>query len=192
MSVLRVAGSSLALFLTRKGLIASASAIALVGASVGVALGSPAPAGHQHSSDLAAPAFPASVYVPVTTNRIVDTRINLGITGQLPRNVSRTFQVTDLHPTDDSMNVPDEAVGVTGNLTVDNQTAAGFFAITAEAVNPPTTSSLNFPLGDIRANGVTVPLNQTMANQGRTWVVYGAPSSRRTHFILDVTGYFAP
>ena len=48
------------------------------------------------------------------------------------------------------------------------------------------TSVLNFPLGDVRANGVTLPLNAS----GRSWFVYKAPSGRTTHLILDVSGYF--
>ncbi len=50
----------------------------------------------------------------------------------------------------------------------------------------PTTSVLNFPLGDTRANGVTLPLNAG----GRSWFVYKAPPGKLTHLILDLSGYF--
>ena len=51
----------------------------------------------------------------------------------------------------------------------------------------PSTSTLNFPLGDNRANGVTVPL----APDGTLSIVYnGAPSAATTHALFDVTGYF--
>ena len=51
----------------------------------------------------------------------------------------------------------------------------------------PTTSNLNFPLGDTRANGITVPL----AGGSDAWIVYKASTSgKRTHLILDVSGYF--
>ena len=48
-----------------------------------------------------------------------------------------------------------------------------------------TTSTINFPLGDTRANGVTVPLAA-----GATWMVYKSSAGKTTHLILDVTGYF--
>ena len=40
------------------------------------------------------------VYVPLTPNRILDTRFNLGLTGPLQSKTPRTFQVTGLHPAD--------------------------------------------------------------------------------------------
>jgi hypothetical protein len=54
--------------------------------------------------------------------------------------------------------VPSGAVAVTGNLTVTNQTAAGYLFLGPDPVASPTSSTLNFPLGDTRANGVTVAL----------------------------------
>ena len=99
-----------------------------------------------------------SVWVPLTPNRVVDSRINLGLTGKLHTKVARTFQVTGLHPLDDTINVPAEAVGITGNLTVTNQTALGYLALTLVPVNSPSTSTLNFPIGENRANAVTGPL----------------------------------
>ena len=98
------------------------------------------------------------VYVPIRPNRILDTRSNLGLTGPLQSKVARTFQVTDLHPTDDAINVPANAVAVTGNLAVDKQTAYGYFSLTKTPTNNPTTANLNFPADDIRSNGVTQPL----------------------------------
>jgi hypothetical protein len=54
--------------------------------------------------------------------------------------------------------VPANATAVTGNLTVTNQTAAGYAFLGPIADSNPATSTLNFPLGDSRANGVTVAL----------------------------------
>ena len=47
-------------------------------------------------------------------------------------------------------------------------------------------STINFPVGDTRANGITVPLD---ANDD-VHLVYKAPSGATTHLILDLTGYF--
>jgi hypothetical protein len=83
--------------------------------------------------------------------------------------------------------VPLGAAAVTGNLTVVGQTAPGFVSITKASVPSPTTSTINFPLGDTRANGVTVPL----AANGAMWLVYKTSAAgKKTHVILDVTGYF--
>jgi hypothetical protein len=81
---------------------------------------------------------------------------------------------------------PADALAVTGNLTVVGQTKAGYVSITKNPDATPPVSVLNFPLGDIRANGVTVPLNASndMA------IVYKATSGAKTHLILDLTGYF--
>ena len=70
------------------------------------------------------------VYVPLTPNRILDTRFNLGLTGPLQSKTPRTFQVTGLHPANVNTNVPADAAAVTGNLTVDKQTAPGFISLT--------------------------------------------------------------
>jgi hypothetical protein len=59
-------------------------------------------------------------------------------------------------------------------------------SITPTSQADPTTSTLNFPLGDTRANGVTVPLH----TDGGQYLVYKASAGKKTHLILDVTGYF--
>jgi len=83
-----------------------------------------------------------------------------------------------------SVTVPADAVAVTGNLTVAGQTSGGYLALTPTPQASPTTSTLNFPAGDVRANNVTVPLG----DGGRAWVVFRG--SGTAHAILDVTGYY--
>ena len=83
-----------------------------------------------------------------------------------------------------------DAVAVTGNLTVTGQTAAGYVYLGPEPVSDPTTSTLNFPVGDNRANGVTVAL-RAGGTPGSLSVTYVAsPASATTHVLFDVTGYF--
>ena len=85
--------------------------------------------------------------------------------------------------------VSGNSVAVTGNLTVTGQTSLGYLYIGPGAVNNPTTSTLNFPKGDDRANGVTVALGVG----GTLSVTYAAPPSGPiAQVIFDVTGYFAP
>ena len=129
-----------------------------------------------------------SVYVPLTPNRVLDSRINLGITGKIHNQVAATFQVTGLHPLDVTTNVPAEAVGITGNLTVTQQSMLGFLSLTPEPDNNPTTSTLNFPTGENRANAVT----GSLGTGGKLSVTYVAKPGATTHVVFDVTGYFVP
>jgi len=73
---------------------------------------------------------------------------------------------------------------VTGNLTVTGQTKGGYVVLAPAA--GATTSSLNFPKGDTRGNGVTVALSPT----GRLNATYVASAGATAHLIFDVTGYF--
>jgi hypothetical protein len=56
-------------------------------------------------------------------------------------------------------------------------------------MNNPTSSTLNFPVGDDRANAVTVALSST----GSLSVTYVDPwTGQSAQAIFDVTGYFVP
>jgi len=85
--------------------------------------------------------------------------------------------------------VPSNAVAVTGNLTVVAQTRAGYVTLApalASGVAPPT-STLNFPLSDTRANGVTVPLGAGGTLDAMYW---SASTADTVNLLFDVTGYF--
>ena len=49
-----------------------------------------------------------------------------------------------------------------------------------------SSSTINFPVGDNRANNLTIPLS----TDGKLAAVYKAPAGRTTQLIFDVTGYF--
>jgi len=121
-----------------------------------------------------------ATYVPIAPVRVLDTRIGTGLTGVFTSNVPRTFSVAG------DLGIPADAVAVTGNLTVTQQTAKGFVALTVAPTVSPTTSTLNFPVGDNRANNVTIPLSPT----GALSAVYKAVAAKTAHLIFDVTGYF--
>ena len=53
-------------------------------------------------------------------------------------------------------------------------------------MNDPTTSTLNFPVNDNRANGVTVAIG----SGGTLSVTYVADSGATAQMIFDVTGYY--
>jgi len=121
-------------------------------------------------------------FVALTPGRRMDTRFPApqeGLTGAFTANTARTLVVEPYQ------GVPANATAITGNLTVVGQTRAGFVSMTPTADNTPDTSTLNFPVGDTRANGVTGPLS----GPGSVGLVYVA-SGGLTHLILDLTGYF--
>jgi hypothetical protein len=125
-----------------------------------------------------------ATYFPLTPTRILDTRTGTGLSGPSSSHVARTFQVTG-----GSSGVPAIASAVTGNLTVTGQTSSGYLFLGPVAMNDPTSSTLNFPIGDDRANGVTVALGAG----GTLSVTFVAPAPGPiAHVIFDVTGYFVP
>jgi hypothetical protein len=122
-----------------------------------------------------------ATYVPLTPVRLLDTRSANGLSGAFSSHVARTFGVTTRG------GVPANAVAVTGNLTVTAQTASGYVYLGPGATNNPTSSTLNFPLRDDRANGVTVALGAG-GTLSATYVA--ATLGPTTQVIFDVTGYF--
>ncbi len=124
-----------------------------------------------------------STYHPLTPVRLLDTRKGTGgISNALESHMAQSFVLrTDV--------VPADATAVTGNLTVTQQTKQGYLYLGPSLMNDPTSSTLNFPVGDDRANAVTVALGPDHSLS----VTYAAPIAGATaHVILDVTGYFAP
>ena len=122
-----------------------------------------------------------ATYKPVTSARLLDTRTtNGGLPGPFKTGIPRTFQVTGRG------GIPAGAKAVTGNLTVVGQTVGGYVSLTPTPTADPKTSTLNFPVGDIRANGVTVPLSAT----GTLSATYKSSIAGSTHLLFDVTGYY--
>jgi PKD repeat protein len=121
-------------------------------------------------------------YVALSPTRLLDTRSGNGLAGAFSAGIPRSFDVAGRG------GVPDNAIAVTGNLTVTGQSAAGFLSLGPDPAPVPTNSTLNFPAGDSRANGVTVALGA----DGSLSVTYSAPAGAATHVVFDVTGYFVP
>ena len=121
-----------------------------------------------------------ALYVPLAPNRVLDTRSGTGgLSGPFTNHAARTFTVSG---------VPAGAIAVTGNLTVTGQTSGGYLFIGPAASNNPTSSTLNFPVGDDRANAVAVQLGA-----GTLAITFVGPNnSQSAQAIFDVTGYFAP
>jgi spore germination protein YaaH len=121
-----------------------------------------------------------ATYIPIVPTRIADSRIGLRIRGALAHGGVTTFQVAG------QANIPTFATAVTGNATVVGQTDGGYVALAPTiGAGQPTSSTLNFPLGDTRANNVIVSLVN-----GNLQVEYWGSPGGSTQFVFDVTGYF--
>ncbi len=122
-------------------------------------------------------------YYPIAPTRVIDTRgYGIGPNGRLASGGAVNYQVAGLG------GVPSNAIGITANLTVTSQQYMGYLYVAPIITNGPTSSTINVLVKDNRANGITVGLSSL----GTIAVWYGAPSSKLTNFILDVTGYFLP
>ena len=121
-----------------------------------------------------------ATYHPQTPVRLLDTRSGNGLSGPFMTGAPQAFQVTG------RSGVPDNATAVTGNLTVVGQTSAGYAFLGPTAAAAPLSSTLNVPLGDTRANGVSVQLGPG-GELGAVWI--GKPGST-TQLVFDLTGYF--
>ena len=126
------------------------------------------------------PRASGATYVALSPARLLDSRFGNGLSGPFSVGVPRTFAVSGRG------GVPSNAVAVTGNLTVTGQTAAGYVFLGPAPVANPASSTLNFPLADSRANGVTVALG----SGGTLSATYLATPGATTQLIFDVTGYF--
>ena len=118
------------------------------------------------------------LYHVLTPARLVDSRLNYGL-GRLHTNGPATFAVAG------RVGVPAGAVAITGNLTTVGSTGGGYFALTTAPTSAPSTSTLNFPRADVRANGVVMTLTG-----GNISVVYKATSGSSADIVFDVTGFF--
>jgi hypothetical protein len=123
-----------------------------------------------------------ATYVPLTPTRLLDTRYGTGLSGAFSVHSARELAVAG------HGGVPSNAIAVTGNLTVTAQTSNGFLYVGPAQADSPTSSNLNFPVGDDRANAVTVQLGA----DGGLWITFVAPTyGQSAAVIFDVTGYFA-
>ena len=121
-------------------------------------------------------------YVPVGPVSLLDTRTGTGLSGRFSANTPRTFTVWGRG------GVPSNATGVTGIVSVYNQSGSWAVYVGPLAVAKPSTSALNFLKGDNSSNGVTVALS----GGGALSVTYMGGPGATTNVAFVVTGYFAP
>lgn len=88
----------------------------------------------------------------------------------------------------DGVTIPANAVAIVGNATAINNlpgSQAGFVTLYPGSATRPTASNLNYAPGEIVSNAFTAGLNATDG----TFNLY---VSSTIHFIVDITGYYAP
>jgi hypothetical protein len=124
------------------------------------------------------PGLSGATFVPLAPGRLVDSRIAQGFKGPLKTGGTASFAVSgqaSVHPI---------AVAVVGNLTVTAQTSAGWLAA---GPGPATsTSTLNFPVGDNRANGFVCLLGPG----GTLDVTFAGTRGSSTQVVVDILGYY--
>jgi hypothetical protein len=122
-------------------------------------------------------------YHVVTPYRVLDSRIPVGAS-IFHSQTKQAVTIATIPST-----VPSAAVAVTGNVTIVSQTRAGFVTVAPSLTNliQPLTSTINFPKGDIRANGVTV---QVAAGGKLDFMYWTTVATDRIQILFDVTGYF--
>ncbi len=81
--------------------------------------------------------------------------------------------------------IPDTARAVAANVTVVTPTAPGHITLAPWRLPLPTSSTINFSAGQIRANNAILPLGEDAALEA-----FAAIPGGQTHMILDVSGYF--
>ncbi|MEM1332008.1 MAG: hypothetical protein AAGG08_01000 [Actinomycetota bacterium] len=169
--------------------MAAAAAIALSAGAVGMQ--------HVVGANTAAT---ASSFVPITPVRVLDTRVDVGLTGRLASEQSRKLQITGFVPTlsgsttTNQLVVPATATGVTLNVTAVRPTHDGFVSVRpGDATGTPGTSSLNVTAGGVVPNSVTVAVPTSGTNAGALDLFYfGSSTTATTDLLVDVVGYFVP
>jgi hypothetical protein len=118
--------------------------------------------------------------------RLLDTRP--GQTACYAPAAALTANGVRLQPAQGNCNgvtIPSSAKAIAGNATVVNfNSAGGFITLFPSDAVQPNASNLNFTLNQIVPNSFTVKLGDDGA--------FKIFSSAATHFIVDITGYYAP
>ncbi len=117
-----------------------------------------------------------SVFVPITPQRILDTRSGIGHLGMLGQT---NLQVTG------STGVPDGATAVVMNVTATEATTGTYVAVQPAGSSPQGISNVNVLAGETQANLVTVKVG----DGGEVWIFN---AEGQVHVVADLFGYYVP
>jgi hypothetical protein len=123
---------------------------------------------------------PPTNFYTVLPCRLVDTRLP-SPGNPLRAKEDRTFAVAG------SCDIPADAVAVSLNVTATASSAQGHLRLHPGGSTVPTASTINYAVGQTRANNAIVPLGAL-----GDVAVYSGQGTGTVHVILDVNGYFAP
>ena len=116
--------------------------------------------------------------------RVLDTRNPAGPFGgpALVALQPRSFAVAGL------CGIPATARAIVANVTVVSATSAGYVKAYPGGIPSPTSSTISFPAGAVRANNGILGLQ----NNGSGTLIFEAsmPAGATVHVVLDVAGYF--
>jgi hypothetical protein len=125
-----------------------------------------------------------ATYHNLGATRAIDTRTGTAGPTPLRSDTPVSFQIGG------QFGVPEDAVAITGTLTISGPSGRGYVAITPVQATPATigTSTVNFVSRKPRSAGLTVPLGP----DGRIWALYRTGrSGDAAHAVLDISGYFS-
>lgn len=115
---------------------------------------------------------------PLPPCRVIDTRV----AAQGPALAAGTNRVVTLAA---NCGIPTNAAAVSLNVTVVGATTAGYLTLYPAGTTRPLSSTINFAIGQTRANNAIVKVNAS----GQV-AVFGGLASGSTHVIVDVAGFF--
>lgn len=111
--------------------------------------------------------------------RVADSRIS---------NVPLSSGISRVLPSYAACGIPSTATAVSVNVTVVAGNTAGFLSLFPGDQPVPSTSTLNFRAGQVKANNAVARL--ALDGSGTLGIVASFASDGPVHFILDVNGYF--
>ncbi|HUF97696.1 MAG TPA: hypothetical protein VMM60_06160 [Ilumatobacter sp.] len=166
---------------------------AAIGAAVAVTLG----AGGLYTVRAAGT---PSVFVPIAPARVLDTRIDAGLSGPFTSDQQRLLDVTGTIPVVQTGDViandapvPDGVTGIVANVTVVGPSTPGYLSVRpGNATGEPTTTNVNFTTaGAIVPNSVTVEVPTSGEGIGAIalWF-HGTDPTATTHVLVDIVGYY--
>lgn len=130
---------------------------------------------------------PNLLYLLPQPHRYYDTRTGAGgISGKVVSGSIHSLRVAGENIVAEQYAIPRGASAVLANLTIVDPEGAGHVIIWPANNVQPEVSNLNFSYGQIIANNFVCLLNEA----GQFNVSFTVSSGGRTHFLLDVSGYY--
>src|SRR5262249_54380811 len=119
-------------------------------------------------------------FYTLTPCRVLDTRNPTGPLGgpALAANADRTFTVTG------QCGIPATAKAISANLTITQPTALGDLRVYAAGGTMPTSSAINYRVGQTRANNAILAVGM-----GGAVAIHCDQAAGTVQVILDVNGY---